>query len=184
MILFIFSSYSLNLLARLVRVALVAVVCDKPAAHKMGGFGSHSHNTFCTRCKVQKKDLQNPESYDPEGVYYISTTRYIMSESILAFPRRTEQEHRWLGAKYAKIHSYTARKKFVNQYATRFTQLSRLPYFSVVRCVVVDPMHNLILGTHLLCPKSFLHIRFITSRSNQDPFLSYLGSMPDPPTKP
>lgn len=28
---------------RLVRVALVGVCCDKPAAHKIGGFGSHSH---------------------------------------------------------------------------------------------------------------------------------------------
>ncbi|KIK79758.1 hypothetical protein PAXRUDRAFT_28329 [Paxillus rubicundulus Ve08.2h10] len=32
----------------LVRVALVAVLCNKPAAHKMGGFASHSHTNFCT----------------------------------------------------------------------------------------------------------------------------------------
>ncbi len=57
----------MNLLARLVRVALVALVCDEPAAHKMGGFGSHSHNTFCIRCKIQKEVLQKLESYDPEG---------------------------------------------------------------------------------------------------------------------
>ena len=53
--------------ARLVRVALVAVVCDKPAAHKMGGFGSHSHTRFCTRCKVKQSDLGDPASYNPEG---------------------------------------------------------------------------------------------------------------------
>ena len=57
----------MNMLARLVRVALVAVVCDKPAAHKMGGFASHSHNMFCMCCKIQKADLRKPESYDPEG---------------------------------------------------------------------------------------------------------------------
>ena len=34
------------LLVRLVRIALVAVVCDKPAAHKLGGFGSHAHQYF------------------------------------------------------------------------------------------------------------------------------------------
>ena len=34
---------------RLVRVVLVGVFCDKPAAHKLGGFGSHSHTYFCTR---------------------------------------------------------------------------------------------------------------------------------------
>ena len=65
-------------LARLVRVALVAVVCDKPAAHKMGGFASHSHNTFCTRCKIQKEDLQKPEGYDTEGVLFLCTTLFTM----------------------------------------------------------------------------------------------------------
>ena len=34
----------------LVCVILVAVVCDKPAAHKVGGFGSHFHTNFCTLC--------------------------------------------------------------------------------------------------------------------------------------
>lgn len=33
---------------RLVRAILVGVFCDKPAAHKLGGFGSHAHNFFCT----------------------------------------------------------------------------------------------------------------------------------------
>lgn len=36
-------------LGRRVRVILVAVVCDKPAAHKLGGFGSHAHRFFCTK---------------------------------------------------------------------------------------------------------------------------------------
>ncbi len=84
----------MNLLAWLVRVALIAVVCDKPAAHKMGGFASHSHNTFCTRCKIQKENLQKPESYDPEGVVLLFTTIFITGSSILAFPRHTKQEHR------------------------------------------------------------------------------------------
>jgi hypothetical protein len=34
---------------RLVRVALVAVVCDKPAAYKLGGFGSQATLTSA-RC--------------------------------------------------------------------------------------------------------------------------------------
>lgn len=34
---------------RHVRVILVGVFCDKPAAHKLGGFGSHAHTFFCTR---------------------------------------------------------------------------------------------------------------------------------------
>src|SRR5258706_6063823 len=33
-------------------------------------------------------------------------------------------------------------------------------------------------------PRSRAHIQFLIYRSNQYPFLSYLSSMPDPPTKP
>lgn len=35
---------------RLVRLALVAVVCDKPAAHKIGGSGSHGHTPSPAQC--------------------------------------------------------------------------------------------------------------------------------------
>jgi hypothetical protein len=46
---------------RCVRAVLLCVVCDAPAAHKLGGFGSHSHTMFCTRCWVtlsQKTELE------------------------------------------------------------------------------------------------------------------------------
>ncbi|KIO05963.1 hypothetical protein M404DRAFT_139321, partial [Pisolithus tinctorius Marx 270] len=48
---------------RLVRVALVAVVCDKPAAHKIGGFASHSHTYFCTECWISVADKTNPNAF-------------------------------------------------------------------------------------------------------------------------
>ena len=39
---------------RLIRVILICVCCDKLAAHKLGGFGSHSHTFFCTRCWIKQ----------------------------------------------------------------------------------------------------------------------------------
>ena len=41
---------------------------------------------------------------------------------------------------------------FVKEHATRYTQLSRLPYFDLVNQIVVDPMHNLFLGKSCLYP--------------------------------
>jgi hypothetical protein len=35
-------------LGRLVRLILLCICCNKPAAHKVGGFASHSHRFFCT----------------------------------------------------------------------------------------------------------------------------------------
>jgi len=52
---------------RLVRVILVAVVCDKPAAHKVGGFGSHSHTNFCTLCWITTHDKSKPAAFKQGG---------------------------------------------------------------------------------------------------------------------
>jgi len=57
----------------LVLVILIAICCDKPAAHKMGGFGSHSHTFFCTKCWISQKDKASPDAYKPNGTLFYWT---------------------------------------------------------------------------------------------------------------
>ncbi|KJA24792.1 hypothetical protein HYPSUDRAFT_53569 [Hypholoma sublateritium FD-334 SS-4] len=71
------------------------------------------------------------------------------------FPARTDAEHRAKQAAYAECTSKSAREKFVKVYATRYSELSRLPYFNMVHMIVIDPMHNLFLG---LVKTHFYHI--------------------------
>ncbi|KAJ7774305.1 hypothetical protein DFH07DRAFT_952551 [Mycena maculata] len=52
---------------RLIRVALVAVVCDKPAMHKVGGFGSHSHTNFCTMCWIHQDLKASTKAFKEDG---------------------------------------------------------------------------------------------------------------------
>ncbi|KAG1796123.1 hypothetical protein EV424DRAFT_1353275 [Suillus variegatus] len=63
-----------------------------------------------------------------------------------AFRPRTNQEQRELGDRYRRLDNSTARKNFVKEYATRYMQLARLPYFDLVKQIVIDLMHNLFLG--------------------------------------
>jgi len=49
---------------RLIRLLLLAICCDKPAAHKLGGFGAHSHTFFCTRCWIKQNDKASPQAYE------------------------------------------------------------------------------------------------------------------------
>ncbi|KAJ7170889.1 hypothetical protein C8R43DRAFT_1120617 [Mycena crocata] len=114
---------------RLVRVALVAVVCDKPAAHKLGGFGSHSHTNFCTMCWISQEFKASPNTFKENG-----------------FEERTDARHRELQKEYLKCTSKSARDAFVKKYATRWSELHRLPYFNLCEMIVIDPMHNLFLG--------------------------------------
>ncbi|KAF8057435.1 hypothetical protein FPV67DRAFT_1677229 [Lyophyllum atratum] len=122
---------------RLVRVALVAVVCDKPAAHKLGGFGSHSHTYFCTMCWVTQELKATTASFTD------------------GFPARTNEEQRRLQTEYLKCNTKTAQAEFIKKYSTRWSELHRLPYFDVCRMIVIDPMHNLFLG---IVKTHFYHI--------------------------
>jgi hypothetical protein len=53
---------------RLVRVILVGVCCDKPAAHKMGGFGGHAHTYFCTCCWITQNEKTTPAAFAENGL--------------------------------------------------------------------------------------------------------------------
>ncbi|EPQ59021.1 hypothetical protein GLOTRDRAFT_35006, partial [Gloeophyllum trabeum ATCC 11539] len=120
---------------RLTRVALVGIICDKPAAHKMGGFGSHSHRYFCTLCWIEHNERNSAAAFMKN-----------------AFPPRTDQQHRAYMGEYTKLGTKTAKANFVKEFASRFSEFSRLPYFDMCRMIVIDPMHNLLLGTDILLP--------------------------------
>lgn len=62
------------------------------------------------------------------------------------FTERTDMQHRFLGERYAGKTSQSSRDAYVQEFATRWSELARLPYFDMVRCIVIDPMHNLLLG--------------------------------------
>ena len=52
---------------RRARLVLVGVICDKPAAHKLGGFGSHSHTFFCTFCWIEQSKKATDAAFEKDG---------------------------------------------------------------------------------------------------------------------
>lgn len=137
-------------LGRLVRLILVGVICDKPAAHKIGGYGSHSHRHFCTQCWIEQKDKVTEAAFTEDGVPFIPRHSVSIVECsdpcTPGFAPRTDTQHRDLQRKFEELLTKTARKDFVKEFATRYSELSRLPYFDFRRMIVIDPMHNLFLG--------------------------------------
>ncbi|KAF6741770.1 hypothetical protein DFP72DRAFT_861523 [Ephemerocybe angulata] len=109
-----------------------------PAAHKVGGFGAHSHTFFCTQCWITQANKSDPAAFQKNG-----------------FRARTDVEHRLAGSQYAELKTDATRKAFVEQNAARWSEFARLPYFDLVKMVVIDPMHNLLLG---LVKTHFYHI--------------------------
>ena len=96
-----------------------------------------------------------------------------------AFPQRTNAEQRRFGHEYLQKTSANARKTFVRDKSTRWSELSRLPYFDLVRQIVIDPMHCLYLGMCCTGPAmDYAHCD--RNRACQDPLPCHLGPIKHP----
>lgn len=112
---------------RLVRCAIVCIVCDLPAARKTTGFVSFAHNHFCAICECTLKE---------NGYYDFNSASWTRRTN--GSCRRSAKLYRRAGAEH--------REKLVDKTGVRWSELLRLPYFDPAKFVVVDPMHNLLLG--------------------------------------
>ena len=118
-----------------VRAALICTACDIPASRKVSGFLGHNALRGCSRCLKPFPTTLFGEKPDYTGF-----------DRALWEPRSNES-HRL----HAQMHkeSNTAKKQnhIEREYGCRYSVLLELPYYDVIRMCVVDPMHNLLLGT-------------------------------------
>ena len=117
----------------LVRCALLCVACDIPASRKVCGLLGHSATYGCSKCmkvfpgQVGKKD-------------YSGFDRSQWKE-------RTLEEHRQSVIATRQCKTKSARNNLESRYGCRYSVLLDLPYFDPVRMTIIDPMHNLYLGS-------------------------------------
>lgn len=140
---------------RFVLCAIVVVVCDCPAARKVAGFASHAHNYFCHVCYCTRKQ------HGYGNTDYFGWKR----RSDAAVRKEAEQWKATFDAPPPSTYTETqtgqpassgqaAQDNSERQYndtkatghGVRWSALLRLPYFDIVKFVVVDGMHNLFLG--------------------------------------
>lgn len=117
-----------------VKCALLGVACDLPAARKSCGFLSFPANLGCSRCYQQFSrgfgNRRNYANFEREH-----------------WELRTNSRHRSDVNKILKCSTKTEREKFESQLGCRYTVLLDLPYFRPIEMLLIDPMHNLFLGT-------------------------------------
>ena len=120
-------------MTRKVRCALLCVACDLPAGRKVCGFLSYTAKYGCSFCK--KAFAGGVGSTDYSGFNRDS------------WPKRTGDMHR-RDAFSLKSHKTKADKtKSESKLGCRYSVLLELQYFNAPRFLIVDPMHNLYLGT-------------------------------------
>ncbi|OAD70543.1 hypothetical protein PHYBLDRAFT_102129, partial [Phycomyces blakesleeanus NRRL 1555(-)] len=119
----------------LVRAALLLVACDIPAARKTCGFTSHSSTCACNKCNRQFPRLPDSNAVDYSG--------FVFSEWV----PRTDAENRRDAELWRMASSDAQRKRLERENGVRWSELHDLVYFNLVECTVINPMHNLYLGT-------------------------------------
>ena len=118
---------------QLFKGALLCVACDVPAARKVCGFTGHASAAGCSKCTKRFKTGRIDTPSDYSGFHY-------------CYPRQNN-EHRRQANEIKNQTRQDDADKLTSLYGTRYTELLRLPYFDSVRFTIIDPMHNLFLGT-------------------------------------
>jgi hypothetical protein len=111
---------------RLVRCAVLPLICDLPALRKTAGFSGHSSNMFCSFCLTEKPKLNSDLDK-------------------LKFKYRTSSKHRELATLWRESN-ISDREALTRKYGIRWSELLRLTYWKPIEFSTLDAMHNLFLG--------------------------------------
>ncbi|XP_077867666.1 uncharacterized protein LOC144356999 [Saccoglossus kowalevskii] len=117
------------------RAEVMCISSDIPATRKCGGFVGHGALRGCSKCLTSfpreefgaKADYSN---FDDES-----------------YPPRSDGEHKEHAYRALMARTQADQTRIEREYGARWTHLNYLKYFQPVRFHVVDPMHNLLLGT-------------------------------------
>ena len=120
--------------SRIFRCALLGVACDIPAARKTCGFLSHSANLGCSRCyETFSRGFGVRNCYDN-----FEREKWVL---------RTNSRHLNDVRKTLQCGSKAMKEKKESELGCRYSSLLDLPYYLPIQMMLIDPMHNLFLGT-------------------------------------
>ncbi|OAD79069.1 hypothetical protein PHYBLDRAFT_62168 [Phycomyces blakesleeanus NRRL 1555(-)] len=119
----------------IVYATLISIACDIPAARKTTGFTGHASTNACHKCKRHFSVIA--------GSSKIDYSRFD-NESWVT---RTKEMNAIYANMWACTELSAERADLEKQNGTWFSELHCLHYFDPIRCTIVDPMHNLFLGT-------------------------------------
>ncbi len=116
-----------------VRLALICVSCDIPAGRKVCGFLGHSAHYGCSRC--WKKFSGGVGTMDYSGF------------NRDGWQLRTGFNHRQVAERLQHFSTRAEQERTESTSGCRYSVLLKLPYFDAPQMLIIDPMHNLFLGT-------------------------------------
>lgn len=115
---------------------LLLITCDIPASRKVCGFTGHASTNACNKCDKRFNLFPNGTPDFSEGY-----------ENFQNWSLRTKESNYTAAIQWSQAKTPEDRFRLEKNNGTRYSELHRLKYFDVVKQTVIDPMHNLLLGT-------------------------------------
>lgn len=148
---------------KLVRCALLCAACDHPAGRKTCGFLGHSACLGCSKCMKQFTGTvgdMNYSGFDRHNWTF-----------------RSNESHRRAVQELKQYTTRTALEEAESRLGCRYSELLKLPYFDAPRMLIIDPMHNLFLGSAKHYLKNIWLNRGIITTLNFDKIQSRVDSV-------
>lgn len=114
---------------------MLCFASDIPAAWKLCGFLGHSAKRGCSHCY----------KIFPGG--FGEQRNYSGFDDRNQWPKRSSEQHRRDANRVKNCKSQYASDKLASELGCRYTNLLELPYYASIETCIIDPMHNLFLGT-------------------------------------
>ena len=127
---------------KLIRCALLCVACDILAGRKVCGFLGHNAHLGCSRCYKRFSGTVGAMNYSG-----FDRTNW---------PLRSGTKHTDDACSLLSKKTKTELQKAESELGCKYTPLIKLPYFDAPRMLIIDPMHNLFLGSAKHFLKSIL----------------------------
>ncbi|KAG2192124.1 hypothetical protein INT47_010712, partial [Mucor saturninus] len=118
-----------------IHCALLMLACDIPACRKVAGFAAHSSGHACNKCEGEFPLVEGKPDFS--GINTVASK----------WPERSKASNLRAALRWRNATTEKEREDLVKANGTRYSELHRLGYFDVVRQSIIDPMHNLLLGT-------------------------------------
>lgn len=113
---------------------------------KSCGFADHAHKTWpCPKCDVPHSELFSEASLK-NGVFLSRDLQSNIHMLNIEYRARDGEDFRRKCHLWRDLKTDQERTKFFEEHGVRWTEFARLPYFDIIRCTIIDPMHNILQG--------------------------------------
>ena len=117
-----------------IRAFLACIACDLPATRKVCGFSNFNANFGCSKClkRFPTSVFGSKPSYN--------------GFNCDTWEARSMDTHRVKALQCQEVSTASDRKRIRHEWGIKYSELVHLPYFDIIRCHVIDPMHCIFLG--------------------------------------